>query len=133
MSHECQRCGENKPAGEMVVRGGKPSRTCVECFRKAMGKPRAGKATASTRAKRSKRQAREVETQVPEPVTIAGLSLEILPGFGFRAGIENEHLQLEQDAGQGEDARTDSITLSKTEAKVFIVQFAEWAGVELAA
>lgn len=63
----------------------------------------------------------------PAPVTISGPKLEVLPGFGFRAGIEDESLVLEQDAGVGDERRTDSITLSRTEAKVLFAQFQEWA------
>lgn len=60
------------------------------------------------------------------PVTLAGPRLEILPGFGFRASVEDDFLLIEQDAGVGEDQRTDSLTLSRTEARVLFAQFHEW-------
>lgn len=61
--------------------------------------------------------------QEPTPITITGPRLEILPGFGFRAAIEDDRLSIEQDDSAGD---TDNITLSRTEAKVLFAQFSEW-------
>ncbi len=116
--HECQRCGEAKAAGDMVTRNGKPSRTCVECFRASF---KGGKAKTASAPK-----ARKAAAEAPEPVTIAGPRLEVLPGFGFRSSVESEMLVIEQDAGEGDDRRTDSISLSRTEARVLFAQFHDW-------
>jgi hypothetical protein len=56
-------------------------------------------------------------------VEITG-ALEVLPGFGFRATVENDRLVIEQDDSEG---KTDNLVLSRTEAKVLFAQFAEWA------
>lgn len=60
----------------------------------------------------------------PTPVVISGQRLEVLPGFGFRASVEDGRLAIEQDDSSG---NTDNITLSRTEAKVLFAQFGEWA------
>ncbi len=59
----------------------------------------------------------------PQPITISD-ALEVLPGFGFRATVEDDHLVIEQDNSEG---ATDSLVLSRTEAKVLFAQFGEWA------
>lgn len=110
MSHECQRCGQSKPAAEMVKRGGKPSKTCVECFRTAMADHGGRKRNANGTARPKARKARQVEV-APEPVTIDGPSLEVLPGFGFRSSVEGDRLIIEQD---------------DTEARVLFAQFHDW-------
>jgi hypothetical protein len=52
----------------------------------------------------------------PPPVTIAA-ALEVPPGLGFRASIEDSTLQLEQDrADENGDVYTHTISLSAVEA-----------------
>lgn len=60
----------------------------------------------------------------PEPITLDGLSLEVAPGYGFRASAENGQLVLEQDCDDG----CARLVLSKTEFRVLAAQFAEWGG-----
>ena len=69
----------------------------------------------------------KVKTPKGEPAaepTDAGLSygpaLSIEPGYGLKAWIENNALQV----AQGEDV----IALSRTEFKALAAQFAEWCG-----
>ena len=64
-----------------------------------------------------------VKTAAPTPIVITGPQVEVLPGFGFRASLEDGRLSIEQDDSNG---RTDNITLSRTEAKVLFAQFSEW-------
>jgi hypothetical protein len=71
-------------------------------------------------------EAATIADELPEPVEITA-ALEVLPGFGFRATVENERLVIEQDAGVGAEKATDNIVLSRTEAKVLFAQFGEWA------
>ena len=61
---------------------------------------------------------------LPTPVEITA-ALEVMPGFGFRATVENDRLVIEQDDAEG---KTDNLVLSRTEAKVLFAQFGEWAG-----
>lgn len=63
-------------------------------------------------------------SEAPAAVT-ASNALEVFPGFGFRASVEGDLLQIEQDYSEG---NTDSISLSRTEAKVLFAQYAEFAG-----
>jgi formylmethanofuran dehydrogenase subunit E len=42
VSHTCQRCGETKGADDMVIRGGKPSKTCKACFSASFKKKSGG-------------------------------------------------------------------------------------------
>lgn len=58
-----------------------------------------------------------------EPIVSSGARLEILPGFGFRASIDDDRLSIEQDDSNG---NTDNISLSRTEAKVLFAQFSDW-------
>jgi hypothetical protein len=54
--------------------------------------------------------------EAPAPVTITA-ALEVPPGLGFRASIEDSTLQLEQDrADENGDVYTHTISLSATEA-----------------
>lgn len=104
--HECQRCGETKAAGEMVVRGGKPSKTCKACFAASCTKKSGGSVK------------RQPKNEPADTGLIAGPALSIAPGLGLTAWIENSCLQL----AQGDDV----VALSQTEAKVLFAQFAEW-------
>jgi hypothetical protein len=54
--------------------------------------------------------------QEPDPITMA-------PGFGFNAGIENGNLVVRQLDTEG---NTDTVVLSRTEAKVLFAQFQPW-------
>ncbi|HSW34697.1 MAG TPA: hypothetical protein VLH36_13885 [Steroidobacteraceae bacterium] len=114
MSHTCQRCGEAKGADDMVVRGGKPSKTCKACFSASFQKKSGG--GKAVKAKKA--------DPAPKPVKLDHLSLEIARGYGFRASAENEQLVIEQDDDQGQTA---TVVFSRTEAKVLFAQFAEWS------
>lgn len=59
-----------------------------------------------------------------EPAQLSGPALEIRPGWGFRARVEDGRLTIEQDDSEG---RTDTVTLSLTEFNVLAVQFDEWS------
>lgn len=129
MSHVCQRCNKPKSAAEMVVRAGKPSKTCAECFREAMAE-RGGRKRKSvdTVAPKPRKSRSDEQTPAPEPVTIIGPALEMAPGFGFRASVEDERLSVEQDDSEG---KTDNVVLSRTELRVLIAEFASWAGLNV--
>lgn len=118
--HECQRCGESKTAAEMVVRGGKPSRTCITCFRASFG----------ARSKKGERKAR-----APKPVITVDLNAEeapaveqparliIEPGHGIDTWVENDMVQV---------AQGDSVhAYTRSEWKVMHAHHAEWAGLEV--
>lgn len=122
MSHTCQRCGETKDAGDMCVRGGKPSKTCKACFSASFQKKSGG----GKRVTKAKLEPVGVpgEHYGLQPVKLNGLSLEIARGYGFRASAEDGQLVIEQDDDQGQTA---TVVFSRTEAKVLFAQFAEWA------
>lgn len=103
----CTTGGAEKPVAEFRKFGRGLRKVCIEC-------EGGGKAVTKK------------STSEPVPVTLAGPKLEILAGFGFRASIEDDYLMIEQDAGAGAEARFDSITLSKTEARVLFAQFHGW-------
>jgi hypothetical protein len=113
-THICQRCSETKGADDMVIRGGKPSKTCKTCFSASFAKKSGGKVKRSG----------EKREQAPPPVKLNGLSLEIARGYGFRASAEDGQLVIEQDA---DDGATATVVFSRTEFKVLAAQFAEWA------
>jgi hypothetical protein len=114
VSHTCQRCGEAKGADDMVVRGGKPSKTCKACFSASFQK-KSGGGKRVTKAK-----AEPAPEAPPDTGLTAGPALSIAPGLGLEAWIENGCLQV----NQGDDV----VALSQTEAKVLFAQFSEWAG-----
>lgn len=63
--------------------------------------------------------------EVAPPAKI-GPSLDVPAGFGFRASIEDDRLQIEQDAQTADGkAVTQEITLSKREARDLIDWIAE--------
>jgi hypothetical protein len=113
----CKRCGEDKAADAMIVRAGKPSRLCRDCFAISFaGRGKAKSGWGSVKAKAEK---------APPPVRLNGHALEILAGYGFRARVEDDRLVIEQDDSEG---NTADLILSRTEAKVLFAQFGEWAG-----
>jgi hypothetical protein len=96
----CKRCGSAKHRGR--CKGG-------------------GKAVTS--GKRSSSEGKKQEA--PPPVTIAA-ALEVPPGLGFRASIEDSTLQLEQDrADENGDVYTHTISLSAAEAAKIVDWIAE--------
>lgn len=97
----------------MVVRGGKPSKTCKACFSASFQKKSGGGKPVKTRK----------AEPAPEPVKISGLHLELARGYGFRASAESEQLVIEQDDDQGQTA---TVVFSRTEFKVLAAQFAPW-------
>jgi hypothetical protein len=105
----------------MVIRGGKPSKTCKDCFSASFQKKSGG---GGKRVKASASKRVEKQEVAPEPVNLDGLSLEIARGYGFRASAEDGQLVIEQDA---EDGATATVVFSRTEFKVLAAQFAEWA------
>ena len=106
--HQCNRCGATKAADEMVIRSGKPSSLCRECFKASLGKG----------GEKKTRKSKPAPEPAADPGLVAGPALSIAPGLGVEAWIENECLQL----SQGDDV----VALSKTEATVLFAQFAEW-------
>lgn len=114
-SKTCRKCGVEKLIDAFSRDKRTPDGyacTCIDC--RGNGKGQNGKSKRAAKAQ-----------PAPEPAPIANLaSLEVLPGFGFRASIEDDRLSIEQDR---DDGTADSITLSRTEAKVLFAQFMEWA------
>lgn len=123
---ECKRCGESKAPEDMLQRRGKPSKVCLECW--GASRRKGGKKSKRAKTPRRVRSLEEVVERrangngQPKPVEL-GKSLEVLPGYGFRAAIEDDRLAIEQDSGE----RTDNVTLSKAEARALFAQFGEWA------
>ena len=99
----CDTCEQSKPDAAFRPKGRGRSKTCQACEE---GSGESGNAT-------------------PEATVTIENPLEVLPGFGFRASIENDRLAVEQDR---DDGATDNVVLSRTEAKVLFAQYAEWAG-----
>lgn len=122
-AYTCRKCGnEGLAAAAMLMRKGKPSQVCRECWTASRN---GGGATV---AKATKVQAKTANAQppaAPEPVKLDGMSLEIARGWGFRARSDADQLVIEQDA---EDGATATVVFSKTEAKVLFAQFGTWAG-----
>ena len=85
------------------------------------------KGTKGKGGKKAKRATNGKANASPAPEPIASITspLEVLPGFGFRASIEDDRLAIEQDR---DDGATDNVTLSRTEAKVLFAQFGSWSG-----
>lgn len=104
----CELCLKDKSVRDFRPRGRGLSKICEAC---ATGVAAEGAAIAD---------------ELPQPVKL-GASIELLPGYGFRAHVESDVLVLEQD-GKTADGETsiDNIVLSRTEAKVLFAQFAEW-------
>ena len=120
-TYTCRKCGnEGFAAAAMLMRKGKPSQVCRECWTAS----RNGGATVAKATKVQAKTAKSQPAAAPEPVKLDGLSLELARGYGFRASAENGQLVIEQDA---DDGATATVVFSKTEAKVLFAQFAEWA------
>ena len=115
--HQCKRCGETKAASDMIVRAGKPSSLCRECFgpsfRKGGGK--------KTRKVKSLEEVVE-RRAAPKPVTLNG-HLEVEQTYGFRAAWEDGYLAIEQDqAGENGEDVTARLLLTKSD----VARLAEW-------
>lgn len=115
---KCTRCGDTKAADEMVIRNGKPSKCCRECFKASFAK--GGKKKKSREERPAPEKAYPVVAEADAGL-VAGPALSIAPGLGVEAWIENGCLQLSQG--------NDVVALSKTEATVLFAQFAEWVRV----
>ena len=120
-TYTCRKCGnEGFAADAMLMRKGKPSQVCRECWTATRN---GGGATVAEATKVQAKTAKSQPVAAPEPVDpglAAGPALSIAPGLGLEAWIENGCLQV----NQGDDV----VALSQTEAKVLFAQFAEWAG-----
>jgi hypothetical protein len=121
MTMNCKSCGKDKPVEEMYVRNGKPIRTCLVCRQDHI------RAIGAARAKtmQSIKISRAVKVQsaaLPSPA-IDYPVLELLPGWGVNAAIEEGRLVLRQDG----EARTDEISLSRSEARTLFAHFSTWA------
>lgn len=121
----CKSCGNDKPEAEMFVRSGKPIRTCKECKAKQF------ELGITTRAKavRSVAISEAVQADVPAldpsaPPAIAYPVLEILPGWGVNAAIDDGRLVLKQEDAEG---NLDEIALSRSEARTLFAHFRTWA------
>lgn len=116
----CKRCGESKPASEYGddsrTETGK-ARTCRACKKPISGRP---KGTGTVAKARQTRALATIAEASPAPT----LALELHPGFGVRAYVEDGRLVLEQGR---DDGAVDNVTLSRTEVKVLFAQFVEWA------
>jgi hypothetical protein len=125
---KCKKCNDEKLESAMKVRGGKPSKVCLECDKKAADERAAERdrlakviedAKAETSASRkhrrkgkaSAKRTRQVETD-PERITM-------LPSLGFDAFLTDDgRLQVSQD--------TDNVVLTRMDAKAIFDKFGEW-------
>jgi hypothetical protein len=121
-TYTCRKCGnEGFTADAMLMRKGKPSQVCRECWTATRN---GGGATVAKATEVQAKTAKSQPAAAPEPVKLDGLSLEIARGYGFRASAEDGQLVIEQDA---EDGATATVVFSRTEFKVLAAQFAEWS------
>ena len=103
-TYTCKHCGHEKPADEMTIRAGKPSKTCRACWSAKMAK-RSGKANAAP--------------PLTEPPETAG-TLVIPAGHGLSAElVEGDGLSIVQG--------DDNIVLTRFEALRLFSTFNEWA------
>jgi hypothetical protein len=122
MTMNCKSCGRDKPEAEMFPLKGTPIRTCRECkaeqFRRGI----------ITRAKtmRSMQISRSVAVEIPAlPAPAAAFPmLDILPGWGVNAALDDGRLVLKQSDSEG---NTDEISLSQSEARTLFAHFSTWA------
>lgn len=114
MSHVCKKCGETKAAGDMLTRKGVVSKTCVACYAAAIAAGRLGGGSKVTA--KSKRTA---AAQVSAPDLPA---IHIEAGHGLVALIHDGYLQLQQSDDEG----TDTLMLSKSEARELFRAFSDW-------
>jgi hypothetical protein len=99
----------------MYMRNGAVLKTCKACYAAALSAGQAGGGKAVTsRPKDTQR------TQVSAP-GFPALSIE--PGHGLTAHIHDGYLQMQQSDDEG----TDTLMLSKSEAKALFREFADWA------
>jgi hypothetical protein len=121
MTMNCKSCGRDKPEAEMFTRKGKPIRTCRECRAEQF------KVGIITRAKtmRSVQISRSVTVEIPTlPPAAAFPMLDILPGWGVNAALDDGRLVLKQSDSEG---NTDEISLSQSEARTLFAHFSTWA------
>jgi len=120
----CKRCGEDKPAEEMIRRNGKPAKLCLTCFSASFGKKNRGgrvaKGSAKTIADIVEKRTRKAKA--PEPVVLGG-HLEVAQTYGFRAAWEDGYLAVEQDQ-TAEDGESVTARLLLTRSDV--ERIAEW-------
>ena len=120
MTMNCKSCGQDKPEAEMFVRSGKPIRTCKKC------KAEQCRIGITTRAKtmRSVEISRSMEVGGSAPPAGAYPVLDLLPGWGVNAAIDDGRLVLKQADAEG---NTDEISLSQSEARAVFATFKAWA------
>lgn len=104
-SKVCRKCGRDKRTPDGFAH------TCAAC--RGNGRPpKTDKPKAARATKPPKPE------PVAEPTPAPAQRIDIAPGLGVSAWIENGCLQL----AQGEDV----VALSQTEARVLFAQFADW-------
>lgn len=121
----CKICEKEKPNREMKTWGGTVSETCLKCDAEKKAARKLAKAGDASKP------AKPASAAAPDE---SDLALTVEAGSGFRAAIDTDadRLVVHQDNPARPEV-PDNVTLSKTEAYVFFLKFAEWAGVKLAA
>ena len=115
-TYTCRKCeATGLGADAMLMRKGKPSQVCRECWSATRNGGGSVKAKAQPVGVAG-------ESYGLQPAKL-GLSLEIARGYGFRASAEDGVLVIEQDTDSGETA---TVVFSRTEFKVLAAQFAPW-------
>jgi hypothetical protein len=122
MTMKCNTCKLDKDEGEMYVRAGKVIRTCRSCRQAQVDKATSSRA----RTMQSVKISRPVKAQASSPPapTIGHPVLELLPGWGVNASIDEERLVLKQSDAEG---NVDEIALSRSETRALFAHFATWA------
>jgi len=122
MTMNCKSCERDKPEAEMFTRKGKAIRTCRECKAEQL------KRGITTRAKtmRPVQISRSVAVEIPAlpAPALAYPVLELLPGWGVNAALDDGRLVLKQSDSEG---NTDEISLSQSEARTLFAHFSTWA------
>lgn len=129
----CKKCNAEKPEDQMKVRGGKPSKVCIECDdaakaeRERLKKILRDAREESIRTRKKRKKSASVATtkaKAKRVVAVEPNEVRIMPGLGVHAFItEDERLQISQ---KNDNAPNDNIVLSRTEAKVIFAQFHDW-------
>lgn len=106
----CELCQVEKKDPEFRVFGRGRRKVCLACENGMAG------------------EAATIADELPQPIRL-GASLEVIPGFGFRASIEEGRLVIEQD----DQAGTSNVTLAPHEARQLVDWISEQIGEEQAA
>lgn len=111
---------ESKPCAKCGATDRTPAGTCRPCKAKSNANYLAKKAGGGSLKTATKGKVSRAEISAP-----ATEVLEIEQGYGIKAWIDDPYLMIEQ---KDHDGRADTICLSRSELRLVIGKFTEWAG-----